>query len=78
MWMHLNFYSFSDEAIHVAGYSREYFRVLQSDVVVMIENVFSYCRFFGSQTPENYPNEIELRLKHSENLKSRIIKKMSD
>jgi hypothetical protein len=41
--MHLNFYGFSDEAIHVAGFSREYFCVLQSDNVIVIETVFSYC-----------------------------------
>jgi hypothetical protein len=41
--MHLNFNGFSDEAIHVAGFRREDFCVLQSDDVIVIEAVFSYC-----------------------------------
>jgi hypothetical protein len=39
--MHLNFYGFSDETIHVAGLCREEFSVLQLDDMIMIEAVFS-------------------------------------
>jgi hypothetical protein len=41
--MHLNLNGFSDEAIHVAGFCNEDFRVFQSDCVVLIKTVFSYC-----------------------------------
>ena len=43
--MHLYFYGFSDETIHVAGFCGKEFGFLQSDNVVLIEAVFSYCRF---------------------------------
>jgi len=41
--MHLYFYGFSDETIHVAGFCGKEFGFLQSDNVVFIEAVFSYC-----------------------------------
>ena len=37
--MHLYFNGFSDEAIHVSGFSREDFCVLESDVVILIATV---------------------------------------
>ena len=43
--MHLYFYCFSDETIHVASFCGKEFGFLQSDDVVFIEAVFSYCRF---------------------------------
>jgi len=43
--MHLYFYCFSDETIHVAGFCGKAFGFLKSDIVVFIEAVFSYCRF---------------------------------
>ena len=45
--MHLYFYCFSDETIHVAGFCGKEFDFLQSDNVVFIEAVFSYCQFAG-------------------------------
>ena len=43
VWKHLHFYGFSDETIHVAGFCGKEFGFLQSDNVVLIEAVFSYC-----------------------------------
>ena len=40
--MHLYFSGFSDEVIHVSGFSREDFCVLESDVI-LIETVLGYC-----------------------------------
>ena len=45
IWMHLYFYVFSDETIHVAGFCGKKFGFLQSDDVILIEAVFRYCRF---------------------------------
>ena len=41
--MHLYFNGFSDEAIHVSGFCREDFSILESDVVILIETVLGYC-----------------------------------
>jgi hypothetical protein len=40
--MHLNINGFSDEAIHVAGFCREDFRVFLSDGVVLIKTFFLF------------------------------------
>jgi hypothetical protein len=41
--MHLDFNSFSDEAVHVAGFGGKDLCVLKSDDMIMIETMFSYC-----------------------------------
>jgi len=43
--MHLYSSGFSGQTIHVAGFCGKEFGFLQSDNVVLIEAVFSYCRF---------------------------------
>jgi hypothetical protein len=40
--MHLDFNSFSDEAVHVAGFGGKDLCVLKPDDMVMIETMFNY------------------------------------
>ena len=40
--MHLYLNGLSNEAIHISGFCREYFCVLESDVI-LIETVLGYC-----------------------------------
>jgi len=70
--MHLYFYCFSDETIHVAGFCGKEFGFLQSDDMVFIEAVFSSeTSAIITQTPGNYPKRNKLHLEHGESLKTR-------
>jgi hypothetical protein len=43
MWVHFKFSGFPDESIHVSGFGREEFCVLQLNNVVMVNAMFCYC-----------------------------------
>jgi hypothetical protein len=43
MWLHVQFYGFPDEAVHVTRFGGEEFGILKFDYVVWNDAMFCYC-----------------------------------